>query len=366
MIKSVTYVALLIFRLFIFSRIIQSMNDDVPTPNPFLTKMSDVPLPPQEGSDIPVPSNSDVPLPPPEADPLVPKPYGFKDTHTETKASPKSIRTYQSDMADAVRMNEGSVIKIAVAEQERKAREQQVEVKTERVGTLFAIGSIIFALVGVGVLSYAIISTREKEVVVTGTPLNQSLITNDGTQALMISGKNKQEIAKEFYTIARVPQEKQNSVLNINPINDDSTIKTRPNAKDFISSLQTAMPGPLYRSLSDEYMLGSVSLEKEGSPFIILKPTSFDYAYSGMLQWEKKMVDDFFLMYNIDVSGSNAYLLSKPFQDSILKNQDARVLYDNQGQVVMLYLFVNNDDLIIIAKEESAVLEILNRLGALK
>lgn len=342
------------------------MNNDVPTPNPFFEQQSDVPLPPQDGGDIPLPTQSDVPLPPPEADPLVPKPYGFKDTHAETKASPKSIRTYQSDMADAVRMNEGSVIKIAVAEQERKAREQEVETKTEKAGTLFAVGSILFALLALGVLGYALVSTREKEVVVTGTPLSQSLIINDGSQSLIISNKNKQEIAKEFYEIASKPQEKINSVLNISIINDDSTIKKNVTAKEFVSSLQTAMPGPLYRSLSDDFMAGSIALENRGSPFIILKPTSFDYAYSGMLQWERKMVDDFFLLYNIDVSGENAYLLSKPFQDSILKNQDARVLYDSAGQVVMLYLFVNNDDLIIIAKDETAVLEILSRLGNIK
>ncbi|MBP6856202.1 MAG: hypothetical protein KBC49_00950, partial [Candidatus Pacebacteria bacterium] len=354
------------FHVLVFSRIIQLMNNDVPTPNPFLATQSDVPLPNESVSDVPVPSDSDVPLPPPEADPLVPKPYGFKDTHTETKVSPKSIRTYQSDMADAVRMNEGSVIKIAVAEQERKAREQQVEIKSERVSNVFAIGGVLLALVAIGVLGYSIIATREKEIVVTGTPLNQSLIRNDGTEALVISGKNKQEIAKEFYEIASVLKEKKNGVFNINPIEDDTTQKTRPTAKDFFTALQTSMPGPLYRSLSDEYMLGSISLEEKGSPFIILKPTSFDYAYSGMLQWEKKMVDDFFILYNINVAGENSYLLSKPFQDSVLKNQDARVLYDNQGQVVMLYLFVNNDDLIIIAKDESAVLEILNRLGTLK
>lgn len=343
------------------------MNNDVPTPNPFFDQQSDVPLPPQDGGDIPLPTQSDVPLPPPEADPLVPKPYGFKDTHAETKASPKSIRTYQSDMADAVRMNEGSVIKIAVAEQERKAREQEVEIKTEKAGTLFAVGSILFALLALGVLGYALVSTREKEVVVTGTPLSQSLIINDGSQSLVISNKNKQEIAKEFYEIASKPQEKINSsVLNISIINDDSTIKKNVTAKEFVSSLQTAMPGPLYRSLSDDFMAGSIALENRGSPFIILKPTSFDYAYSGMLSWERKMVDDFFLLYNIDVSGENAYLLSKPFQDSILKNQDARVLYDSAGQVVMLYLFVNNDDLIIIAKDETAVLEILSRLGNIK
>ncbi len=126
------------------------------------------------------------------------------------------------------------------------------------------------------------------------------------------------------------------------------------------------MPGALYRSLGDEYMIGSVVKAGVGSPFIILNPTSFDYAYSGMLQWEKKIVDDLFLMFDINVSGENSYLLSKLFQDSILKNQDARVLYDNQGQVTLLYLFVNNDDLIIIAKDEGVVLEILNRLGALK
>lgn len=342
------------------------MNDDVPTPNPFLSLENNVPLPPPEGGAVAVPSQTDIPLPPPEADPLVPKPYGFKDTHTETKATPKSIRTYQSDMADAVRMNEGSVIKIAVAEQERHAREQQFEVKTERASTAFAVGSIIFALIGLSVLGYAFIATRQKEVVVTGTPLNQSLITNDGTKPLVISGKNKQEIAKEFYTLASVVQEKDGAVLNINPLNEDSTAKTRPTAKEFISALQTGMPGPLYRSLADDYMIGSVTVMGKSSAFMILKPTSFDYAYSGMLTWEKKMVDDLFIMFNIGVAGDDKYLLSKPFQDSILKNQDARILYDNEGQVKLLYLFVNNDDLIIIAESESAVVEILNRLGTLK
>jgi hypothetical protein len=336
--------------------------------NPFLKAGIDVPLPPENDVDIPIPNQeeSDVPLPPPEADPLVPKPYGFKDTHTETKVSPKSIRTYQSDMADAVRMNEGSVIKIAVAEQERKAREQKEEVKTERVGTAFAVGSIILAVIAVGVLGYSFIATREKEVVITGTPLNQSLIRNDGTQALSISGKNKQEISKELLTLTSSPQERENFVLNINPITDESNSKIRPNAKEFISALDTGMPGALYRSLGDDYMLGSVTINGVGSPFLILRPTSFDYAYSGMLQWEKKMLDDLFIMYGINVAGENEYLFSKPFQDSILKNQDARVLYDNEGQVKLLYLFVNNDDLIIVAKDESAVVEVLNRLGTLK
>lgn len=341
------------------------MNNDVPTPNPFLTD-NQVPLPPQDVGDVPLPSQSDVPLPPPEADPLVPKPYGSKDTHTETKISPKSIRTYQSDMADAVRMNEGSVIKIAVAEQERKAREQQVEIKTERVGNLFAVGSILFAVLAAGVLGYAVISTREKEVVVTGTPLNQSLIINDGTSTLVLSGKNKQEIAKEFYQTASASREKKGSVLNIKILNEDSTLAKIPTAKEFLTSLETATPGAFFRSLGDEFMAGSVMLDEKSSPFIILKPTSFEYAYSGMLSWEKKMVDDFFILYDINVSGDNAYLLSKPFQDTILKNQDARVLYDSSGQVVMLYLFVNNDDLIIIAKDEGAVIEILNRLGNIK
>ncbi len=62
----------------------------------------------------------------------------------------KALRTYTSDMADAIRQNEVSVIKIALAEKEKREQEniyKQAEgTKTSKI--FFVIGGIILISVG--------------------------------------------------------------------------------------------------------------------------------------------------------------------------------------------------------------------------
>jgi hypothetical protein len=97
-------------------------------------------------------------------------------------------------------------------------------------------------------------------------------------------------------------------------------------------------------------------------PFILVTTTDYDNAYAGLLEWEKKMVDDFFLMFSISVGGDKTYLLTKSFQDTTIQNIDARILLDNSGGTVILYAFLNPKT-ILITDNEATFKEVLARLA---
>ena len=332
--------------------------------NDLINQLS-VPLPPRKGY-IPTPDN-DVPLPPPSADPMVPKPYGFTNTHTVTENHPKGLRTFASDMAEAVRVQEGSVIKIAIAESQKKEREAQGAVTETRSNTAFAIFSVLLLVVGVGVFAYAFISSQPKTaVVVAPNPLNQSIVINDGSVELDVTSRSRQDIAKGIHDLAVNNPLTEGQILNINPTSKATGVVVKPTAPELLKMLGTSMSSSLVHALGDRYMIGSYKEVNGGKPFIIFTTNTFDYAYSGMLAWEKKMVDDLFVIFDIPITGDNSYLLSKKFGDAIIKNQDIRVLADKDGATLFLYVFVNNNDMIIVAKDEDTIIELLKRMGDLK
>jgi hypothetical protein len=96
---------------------------------------------------------------------------------------------------------------------------------------------------------------------------------------------------------------------------------------------------------------------------MLLNTSDYDNMYAGLLEWEKKMVDDFFTMFDISVSGERAYLLAKPFQDTTIRNIDVRTLLDKDGKTILLYGFVNQNTVIITTTQETFA-EIMTRYNA--
>ena len=65
----------------------------------------------------------------------------------------------------------------------------------------------------------------------------------------------------------------------------------------------------------------------------------------------------------INVSSDTNYLFRKDFTDSIVENKNARVLYDNDGKPVLMYIFAN-DNSVIITNAQNAAHEIMLRLAS--
>src|SRR5680860_126034 len=87
------------------------------------------------------------------------------------------LHTYMSDMADVVRQNEGSVIKIALAEQKARERGDYYRKNKEKPikKVFFAIGGIIIILIAVAASYFLIQKEKEKngptEIITVVTPV---------------------------------------------------------------------------------------------------------------------------------------------------------------------------------------------------
>ena len=97
--------------------------------------------------------------------------------------------------------------------------------------------------------------------------------------------------------------------------------------------------------------------------FLIIQVDSYENALSGMLAWERKLLDDFYPTFGIDISGANQALFEKKFEDIVFKNRDGRVLKNSVGETVLMYLFIN-DKTVIITRSTKVLEEILARLDS--
>lgn len=273
----------------------------------------------------------------------------------------KTIHTYQTDMAEAVRDNEISVIKIAMAEQKKRERDE-IYRKAEGNGftkSLFAIGGIIL-LAGAS-LSIYFVTQKNK---IANAPLKNEISKNIET---IISYDNQSFLdstsissSVDFVKLMRPEiekEEKQDSIKSIfltKSINNKSELLT---LNDFIKLMNFSAPNSLTRSLSDPYMIGTYTPNKndvDNKPhlFLLFNVKDYSIVYAGMLQWEKNLLANTYNIFNIDIA-TDSNILETPFKDIIVGNKDGRVLYDKNGNIILYYLFINKNNLIITDNENT-------------
>ena len=255
----------------------------------------------------------------------------------------QTLRTYSSDMADAVRENEISVIKVALAEKAKREKEEDFRVKSEGTGlqkVLLVIGSIIFIALGL-IGSYFLFEKSQQQVA-------------------------SQPAVFDLAALVKAPLAVAGSPQSIHALFFTKTIGSTTNElslPDFLTALNLSAPGALTRSLT-AYMVGtynSVDTTQKPHLFLMFQTQDYNQAYASMLQWEPTMLGDVAPLFGIDISGDNNSLLRKPFKDILINNNDARVLYDANGNALLYYIFIDKNDFIITDSQE-AIREVTIRL----
>lgn len=271
----------------------------------------------------------------------------------------KVIHTYTSDMADAVRQNDMSVIKIALAEKEKRENEE-IYKKAEGTNSskiFLVFGGIILIIIAL-VITYLVtqknVETNSpvqtaKEI---GAPISYNEKVFMDTAGLTTHNDLSNAIKKEVGN-----NNKENSVKSIFLTRSIGGKPELVNVTDFISLIGESAPQALVRNLGEEYLIGTYSI-KEGELlkphlFLIFSIKDYNQTYASMLSWEKTMLHDMSSIFNIDLSGDRSELLEKQWSDIIIKNKDARVLYDNLGKEILYYIFINKNDFIITDNQET-------------
>jgi len=262
----------------------------------------------------------------------------------ETIKEISPIRTYESDVREAVQDRGVSALGIRLAEKRRKrARGEDVidisRAKHRRDKIIASI--IILILVGIGALGIFIYLGGEETVQVPEVVMIKSLIPAEKEVVLGIKDLSIDAIDQTMREVSADAILPKGSILNISILDRNKKIETG----DLLEILGATPPSSFLRTLDDEFMLGLIS-ELKDNPFLILKSRSFAHAFSGMLAWEKDLVSDLGSLLR------GAPSLQPPFEDLIISNRDTRVIKDTVGNIFFIYSIIDNETILITTDNE--------------
>ena len=297
----------------------------------------------------------------------------------ETKL--KALRTYKGDLEQVVGTDEGSLVGIASAESIKRYSGQQVAptVIENRANSnseaIKKIGIVILStiLVVLGVGSAFYFYGKSNSVIVNPTQNVSSFIFVDENYGFDITDLSRRQILNELTAINNSTNISLGRIRNVfitESFIDEQGLEQRAlvNASDFLKAIDAQVPASFLRSLGRDFMVG-IHVFNGNQPFIILSTGFYENAFVGMLEWERDLKEDFtpFLgeekAKTVDTTQTNTtvYKTTTPtFSDAVLKNKDVRVLKDDDGKIILLYSFVDQNT-IVITTNESTFSEVLSR-----
>lgn len=283
-----------------------------------------------------------------------------------TEPGLKTLRTYSSDMADVVRENEISVIKIAAAEQRRHEQEALYrKAQGTSVSKFFMFLGALILIAGGLVGSYFLL--QKKDVIIAPVEVQKNIETFIPYDKESYVDMTNATGPLDVTSIIKAELKGVNTPRSIEALFLTTSASGKPellSIQKFMSLMKLTAPGPLSRSLNDQYLVGTYKSSVEDRDphlFLMFETNDYNTAYAGMLKWESTMIDDLFDLFGIDVSGERRVLFEKEFKDIIIANRDARILYDDSGVDALYYIFLDKNKIVITDNQE-AIVEIMTRL----
>lgn len=281
----------------------------------------------------------------------------------ENKLKSKNIITYTEDMVKAIEDDKGGLIKKIIHEEEEHEEEAKNLSPKSQKNRLFMFISFLLVAVALAVLVFfAFFNDRINTVLV--APLS-SVIFMDQTDFLAIDGLTKVKIAETVSSQVNNTKTKIGGVNGIYLTENKKVIgftRFSTLVKSSLTANQLALIGDNFLLGAFKSGLSSVS-PNVGDLFMLLKVKSFPDIFPVMQSWESKMLYDLHGFFGIKLSPETNYLFTKSFEDGIVANKNARILRDNNSRIVLMYIFAD-DNSVIITNSESAVGELILRLNS--
>ena len=331
----------------------------------------------------------------------------------EIEEKPKNIQveTYADDMNKAIGsigMNEGGFVKKIIHEQETNDLKKEEFSPESKKNQVFMLLSFLFILAATVSLVFALVIKWKTSTVSVPTHYAPIVFT-DGEQFLEIGGMSKDKISKivndeavatevksggleaiyltnnkkvigikEFLTDieANVDQNQLafvednfllgvTNLVNISPVQVEPILDTSSvdMTKDVTSSVDTVKDVLSSTDIVNPAVPETITNVNNKNLFILLKMRSVQDVFTGIHSWEDKMFYDLHGFFGVDITAETKYLLTKDFEDGVVKNKNARILRDKDGKIVLIYVYVN-DTSIVLTNSEQTVAEIMTRLAA--
>ena len=264
----------------------------------------------------------------------------------ETETPLKQIRTFQGDVADALRRQEESLVSIQRREHLRQsltgssADASSKNSNRWRKAILFIIGSLVLFMVGTASIWYAYNEfVRKTSTPIGEKPANRFISSNNEVGLEFATTSRESLINTITRTLGDVPPGELRHVVLRQEAKDNNGVLL--STSDFLNRLESRASGSLIRAFNPLFMLGAFG----ENAFIIIKLASYENAFAGMLLWEKNLAQDIGPLFATAPFLRNLPLESI-FTDFTDRNKDIRVLL-HENKLVLMYTFFDNKMLII-------------------
>jgi hypothetical protein len=226
------------------------------------------------------------------------------------------------------------------------------------------LGGTLLIFGAVGLLTLLFLRTQPVPVTPAGTP--PPFISVDATRAIIFSERN----FLRSIVLPELEEAKQNSTLELGLIERivPALSTTTPGggeraveARQLVSTFSLNVPAELLRALRPEYLLGIHSFDGN-QPLLLLSVDSYQQAYAGMLAWEQFMRSELTPLFTrtprprtpeelATTATTAVQFLSTGFSDAVMENRDTRAVYNQAGDVLLLWTFLDQNTVVITTNE---------------
>lgn len=284
---------------------------------------------------------------------------------SDPKIKSKSIETYAEDMAAAIETGEEGLVKKIIHEQEKQEEEKKNLSPESQKNKLFMFTGATLIFLGLLVL-VSLLVFGKNIYTVSVSPLFAPIIFTDRTDFIEITGFDKQKIADSINTKVDITEVKMGGVEGVYLTENKKVV----GLKRLLELVEANFPPEQIALVNDNFFIGILGKNADanqqivaGDLFFLLQARSFADVFPAMRFWEHKMFFDLHDFFGINITPENNYLLTKNFEDGIVENKNARMLYDQAGNITMMYVFANDTSL-IITNSSAATYEAILRLSS--
>jgi len=276
----------------------------------------------------------------------------------EVTSNPRKgiVETYAGDMAGVIEDNQGGTIRKIIEEEEAKEVEQENQSPETKQNKLFLFFGIFLIVFGVGIIAFILLN-RQNIITAPVIPPFTSMIYNDQTESIEISKLTKDEVVKTIWNKVKTANIKNGEENGVYLTNNGQLLGLR----EFITLLKSSfIPGDTI-FINDNFQFGIFNHENKHL-FVLMEVRSFQDIFDPMRAWESKMFYDLHGLFGWEITSETNYLLVKSFEDGVVENKNARILYDNDGNIALMYVFAD-DNHMVIADNADVVREVIVRLA---
>ena len=283
----------------------------------------------------------------------------------ENELKNKVTRTYAEDMARVIESDQGGLVKKIIHEQEEKEAEKRNFSPESRKNKLYMFSSVVFLFLAL--LTMVFFLTKKD---INTVPVERQftpIIFNDKSFFIETADLSKDKIIESVLTEIRETKLKEGGLEGIYLTRNKEVLGLR----DFLNILKSNLILPGENLISNNFLLGLIN--EEGRPasvdvlagkdlFILIKMRSVADIFDILRTWESKILYDLRGFFGVPISPDTNYLFTKNFEDGVVENKNARILYDKDGRIIIMYVFADDTSLVIANKRE-AVREVIFRLS---